>query len=68
MCIGIITNDLLFRIAHHLNEIGETAIGIVRTGRRLGVVLNRHRALLGPHHAGARAVVEVDVTDLDARG
>ena len=32
------------------------------------MVLNRHRALLGPNHAGARAVVEVDVGDLNARG
>jgi hypothetical protein len=50
---------------HFFGEFREEVVGIVRAGAGLGVVLNAEGLVLAVAQAGDRAVVEIDVGDLD---
>src|SRR5262252_5224501 len=48
---------------HHVRELGEQIMRIVRSGRRLGVILHAEQWRLLVAHAFARMVVQVDMRD-----
>ena len=54
------------RLDHLVDKHLEAHVRVVRPGARLRVVLDAQRRLVLHHEPGARAVVEVDVRDLDA--
>ena len=52
------------RLLQHLDELLKAHVGVVRSGRGLGVVLDAHRLLRLAQQARACAVVQVDVGDV----
>src|SRR5690242_4454975 len=57
-------NLLLFPLLNHLHEIREEIERVVRTGRRLGVILHGDDRLATVAEALQRLVVEIDVREL----
>lgn len=66
-CSRVLGGDGAALLLQHGDELLEADISVVRAGGSLRVVLDAHCLLRAAQHAGARAIVQVDVRDLDVR-
>ena len=59
---------VILELAQHLHKIAEQVLAVVRTGRRLGVVLHRKRRAIGEANSFHRAIVQIEVCDFHIFG
>jgi hypothetical protein len=53
---------------HHVSELGEEVVGVVRSRRGFGVILDTEEGQLFVAHAFVSVVIEIEVGDFDVAG